>query len=252
MCRPFTLKGEPMSLSLGLVAAAWLAQAGMKDTPISANAKAPPKPDTPHLEFVTEYIRELSACEELREKGEKEIAQESGDPGGTLGATIHSGTLIQLELRSAIARLKAMHLNGDLADSSIRTITTAYEEKIKVWKEIVDVITKFIEGPKPGVAHGTFAAEMPRLRAQLDFIDQTLFQATPVIFYTLIDHKEDSRGHANHLIVTKAERQVLIDQLNTAFSAKLDQKNQPYCVGSASVLRIYLLKPWKASDEPWE
>jgi hypothetical protein len=202
---------------------------------------------------VTEYIRELSAYEEIRDKGEQENAeaQKSGDVMGTFRSMIHSGTLFQLELRSDIAQLKAMHLN-DPFDFLIPTITGVYEEKIRVWQEMVDIDTAFIEGPKPGVDYSKLEAEIPKLRANLDFIDQTLFQSSPAIFGTLIDLKADSQGHASHLIITKAERQNLIEKLNTAFGSKLDQKNQNYIVSSASVLKAYLLKDWKASDEPWE
>ena len=93
---------------------------------------------------------------------------------------------------------------------------------------------------------------MPQIRAQLDYIDQALFEATPSIFITLIDMKPDSQNHASHLIITKAERAGLIDDLNTDFGSKLDQKEPNYTVGAASVLRTYLLKDYKCSDDPWD
>ncbi len=64
--------------------------------------------------------------------------------------------------------------------------------------------------------------------------------------------KEDSKGHANHLIITKEQRAALIAKLNDSFGAKLDQKKQNYIVSAASVLRDYLNKDFKCSDEPWE
>jgi hypothetical protein len=79
-----------------------------------------------------------------------------------------------------------------------------------------------------------------------------LFQAAPVIFATLIDPKEDSKHHTSHLVVTRAERKKLIDDLDSDFGVKLKQKNQNYVVGAASVLKGYLLKDFKCSDEPWE
>lgn len=211
------------------------------------------KPDTPHLAFATEYIRQLSAYEEIRDQDEQENAeaQKSGDVMGTFRSMIHSGTLFQLELRSDIAQLEAMRLSEPF-DFVIPTITGVYEEKIRVWQQMVDIGTAFIEGPKPDVDYGKLGAEMPKLRANLDFVDQTLLQISPAVFATLIDVKEDSQGHASHLIITKAERQNLIDKLNTAFGSKLDQKNQNDIVSSASVLRAYLLKDFKSADEPWE
>jgi hypothetical protein len=86
----------------------------------------------------------------------------------------------------------------------------------------------------------------------LDEIDHTLFQAVPTIFATLIDPKPDSKNHTSHLIVTKAERKKLIEDLDDKFGAKLDEKDQNYTVGAASVLKAYFLKDFKCSDEPWE
>lgn len=72
------------------------------------------------------------------------------------------------------------------------------------------------------------------------------------MFATLIDMKADSKGHASHLIITKEEKARLIEKLNGSFGAKLDQKNQNYTVSAASVLKAYLNKDFKCSDEPWD
>lgn len=56
----------------------------------------------------------------------------------------------------------------------------------------------------------------------------------------------------SHLIVTKAERKKLIEDLDRDFGKKLDQKDQNYIVGAASVLKAYFQKDFKCSDEPWE
>jgi hypothetical protein len=73
-----------------------------------------------------------------------------------------------------------------------------------------------------------------------------------LVFATFIDEKPDSKNHASHLIITKAERAQLLKDLTTDFGSKLDQKGQNYTVGAASVLKAYLLKDFKASDDPWE
>jgi hypothetical protein len=68
----------------------------------------------------------------------------------------------------------------------------------------------------------------------MDFIDKALFKACPSVFATLIDMREDSKGHASYLIITKEERAKLIDDLNTQFGENLDAKGQNYI---PSVLR---------------
>jgi len=96
-------------------------------------------------------------------------------------------------------------------------------------------------------------AEMPKIRAFLDDIDHTLFQAaTPMVFATLIDQKPDSQNHLSHLVITKAERDKLVKDISTAFGKKLEQKDQNYIVSSASLLKAFLLKDYKCSDDPWD
>ncbi len=186
----------------------------------------PAKPETPHLAFVTEYIRELAAVERLRAAGEAENNQDKKDDKLPFASAIHTSTLFELELGSQVEMLKSMRLNKPF-DFLIPTITAFYEREIVLWRRM-------------------------RERGNLDFIDQALFEATPSVFATLIDMKEDSKGHASHLIITKEEEVGLISKLDDSFGAKLDQKDPNYIVGSARVLKDYLLKGYKCSDEPWD
>ena len=206
------------------------------------------KPETSHLVFVTEYIRELAAIEDIRASGEKELKQ---DPDSTFSNMIHSSTLFQLELASQIRMLKSMSLKPP-HDYLIPIITGFYEHKILLWKRMAEIGGDFIAGQKPGVDYQKLAAEMPEIRAQLDYIDQSLFQVSPGVFAALIDLKADSKGHASHLIITKEERAKLVDTVNTDFGPNLDAKDQNYTVTAASVIKSYLLKDFKSSDEPWE
>lgn len=147
--------------------------------------------------------------------------------------------------------LKSMRLSKPF-DFLIPNITAFYERKIILWRRIGVISSAFIGGPRDGVDYSKLAAEMPKLRGELDFIDQSLFQATPGIFATLIDLKADSKGHTNHLIITKEEKAGLISKLDESFGTKLDQKDQNYTVSAASVLKAYLNKDFKCSDEPWD
>jgi hypothetical protein len=206
------------------------------------------KPETSHLAFVTEYIRELAAIENIRESGEQELKE---DPNSTFSNMIHSSTLFQLELGSQIRMLRVMHLKAP-HDYLIPNITAFYERKILLWKRMAEIGSAFIGGPKPGVDYSKLGAEMPEIRGQMDFIDHALFEVSPGVFGTLIDLKADSKGHASHLIITKEERAKLLDSINTDFGTKLDAKVQNWTVSAAGVLEGYLLKDFKCSDEPWE
>jgi hypothetical protein len=225
-----------------------LAQTNVK--PPRANTQLV-KPETPHLEFVTEYIRELAAVERIRAEGEAENNQDKQDGKLPFAGAVHSSTLFELELRSQIKMLKGMRLKEPF-DFLIPSITAFYEDKIVLWQRMGEISSAFIGGPKDGVDYSELAAEMPKIRAKLEYIDRTLFEATPTVFATLIDMKEDSKGHANHLIITKEEKATLISKLDDYFGAKLDQKDQNLTVSAASVLKAYLNKDFKCSDEPWD
>jgi hypothetical protein len=147
--------------------------------------------------------------------------------------------------------LKSMRLSKPF-DFLIPNITAFYERKIVLWRRMREISSAFIGGPKDGVDYSNLAAEMPQIRGELDFIDQSLFQATPGVFATLIDMKADSKGHTSHLIITKEEKAGLISKLDDSFGAKLAQKDQNYTVSAASVLKAYLNKDFKCSDEPWD
>jgi hypothetical protein len=85
-----------------------------------------------------------------------------------------------------------------------------------------------------------------------EHIDRALFQATPLVFGMLISQTPDKDGHASRLIITRAERQRLIESLQTGFGKKMDKKgDQGYFVASGTVLRDLLSKKgYKCADEP--
>ena len=187
--------------------------------------------------------------ENIRDSGEQELQQ---DPNSTFSNMIHSSTLFQLEIGVDIQMLKSMRLNPPF-ETFIPNIVEFEEHKIALWKRMTEIASEFIAGPKPGVDYGKLAAEMPQLRAQLDYIDQSLFhKCTPAVFEALIDSKPDSKGHTSHLTITKAERAKLLDDITADFGTKLDQPHPNYTVAAALVLKTGLLKDFKCSDEPWE
>lgn len=144
------------------------------------------KPETPHLVFVTEYVRELAAVENIRASGEKELKQDTTD--NTFTNAIHASTLFQLELGSQISMLKGMNLKPPFEDL-IPNITEFYKRKVALWQRMTEISSAFIGGPKEGVDYSKLGAEMPQVRAQLEYIDHALFDVSPMIFATLIDMK---------------------------------------------------------------
>ncbi|MGA7793843.1 MAG: hypothetical protein WCA19_12460 [Candidatus Acidiferrales bacterium] len=220
------------------------AQSQKQNVPLKAK-----RPETAHLAFVTEFIRELAAIEDIRETSTHELKDAA--PGDILLNSIHSSTLFQLELQSQVGMLKGMRLNPPF-DQLIPSITKLYGDEIGEWKKLSDISSGLLVGPKPGIDYGKLAAEMPQIRARLDYMDKILLEAVPVIFSTLIDTRADSKGHASHLVITREERAQVLESLNTDFGAKIDESNQDFRVTAAQVLRAGMLKDFKCSDDPWD
>jgi hypothetical protein len=97
--------------------------------------------------------------------------------------------------------------------------------------------TEFMTGPREGVDHRQLAAEMPQVRAQLDYIDQTLFEVSPAVFATLIDLRPDSGNHASHLVITKVEKSKLRSDIDVQFGGQLNWKHANYTIASARIVR---------------
>jgi len=108
-----------------------------------------------------------------------------------------------------------------------------------------------MSGPKPGVDYGALAARAPKLTATIEYLDHSLFEATPLIFATLIDDRPDRDGHVSRLTITRAQRDDLVRKLQLSFGRKMELADQNYIVSAATVLRNYLSKKgYRCSDEP--
>jgi hypothetical protein len=202
--------------------------------------------ETSHLQFVTEYIRELGKVERLRSQAMDEMKDESN----RMASCIRSATRFELELHSQISMLQRMRLKPPF-EALPANIASFYERKIDLYKRMSDGCAALMSGPKPGIDYDAIAAEAPKLTAEMEYIDTALFDASPLVFATLIDPAPDANNHMSKLIITNAQRNKLIADINSQFGAKLDQKDQGHIVGAAWVLRAYLGKEkgYSASDE---
>ena len=211
---------------------------------------AHPKPDTPRLDFVNEYVRELISDEDIKKAGLKEV-------GGAktieeqFSTDIYFSRSVQLELRSQVRVLKGMRLSKPF-DTLIPNLIGFYQHEIELHQNLIDLCTKFMGGPKPGVDYSALAAKMPQIRAELEQTQKAVFEATPLIFMALIDQKPDSQDHVSHLLITKAEKSDLQAQLGIMLKNVPDEGDQDYYISAAMVLRAGLQKGHKCSDDPWE
>jgi hypothetical protein len=214
-------------------------------------AHAPrPKPETPHLRFVKEYVRELIEDEDLKTTGEKELSK-AKRPNEQFSTGIYVSKSTQLELRSQIAMLKSMRLN-DPFDTLIPSLIGFYQRQIELHQELIGISNKFLAGPKAGVDYEAMAAKVPEIRAELDEARKAVFEVAGLVFMTLIDQKPDSQGHVSHLLITKAEKEDLQGQLDMILKDEPEKGDHDYYISAAMVLRGGLQKGHKCADEPWD
>ena len=207
-------------------------------------------PETPHLRFVQEFVRELNEDEDLIRTSQKELAEDK-TPNEKLSTGIYFSKSVQLELRSQISVLEGMRLNHPY-DRLIPTLIACYQRQIELHQQLISVSSKFLAGPTDGIDYQGLAAKMPQIRAELDESRKIIFEGAAPVLMTLIDMKPDSKGHASHLIITKAEKTDLEDRLNILLKDEPDAGDHDYYISAAMILRGGLEKGYKCADEPWE
>ena len=211
------------------------------------------KHETPHYDVVAEYIRSLGAIHNIQKTAEIEFQEDNQSDNpvvAKLMSGIRSSTRIKLELNTSIAAQRRMNLKKPF-ETLLPTTIELYQQKIDLHNEIIKISKTFIDGPKPGLDYSMMTARMPEITASVEFIDETIFKMMPLVFALLIDEKPDSEGHMSHLNITKDQRQKLIDNINGSFGVSLDKEKKNWTVSSAWLMKEYLLKNYKCTDE-WQ
>ena len=88
------------------------------------------KQETSHLAFVTEYVRELSAIENIRASAEQDQTQ--GTNNEKFSNAIYSSKRMQFELRLQINILKQMHLDPPF-ETLIPNLVNFNESKVELF-----------------------------------------------------------------------------------------------------------------------
>jgi hypothetical protein len=208
------------------------------------------KPETPHLAFVTEYVRELISDENIKTHGLKELS-EAKTTEKQISTGIYFSRSVQLELRSQIRMLNSMRLAKPF-ETLIPSLVVFYQHQVELHQSLIDITSQFIGGQEPGIDYPALAAKMPQIRAELDQSQKAVFEATPLIFMALVDEKPDSQNHLSHLSITKAEKSELQDQLLIILKDEPEKEDHDYYISSAMILRAGLQKGHLCVDEPWE
>lgn len=200
------------------------------------------------LDFVQAYIRALSNTESVRTDAQAEIAKGSSLQN-TFSSCIHSSHLQQLELANAANTIAKFKLTGDSKDTPA-LLVQYFVTKGEMFNKLEGICSAIVAGPKPGIDYQKLASEMPKLRADMEYLDKNLLTAAPLVFGSLIRDTPDKQGHMSRLVISHAERDSLVNEINLSFK-NVDAKGATYAVSSASIIKFYLTKKgYKLTDDP--
>lgn len=219
---------------------------------VPALVAAPQIKETPPFEVAQEYVRELGEMWAIQQRVDQEMVEDKAAEdrqNKALMTTIRHATRVKLAMKTSIAILGKMKMARPGHEQTLGFLTSFYQRKIDLNDELIQVVTAFIV-PKNGVDYGKLAAQVPEINAKLEDVDKSLFQMTALVFMSFIDMKADSRNRANHLLITKEQRDRLVWSIDNSFGPSLE-KDRRYVVSEASLVKAKLLE-FKCSDEPWE
>lgn len=112
--------------------------------------------ETPPIQFVQEYIRELGVLEDLRDEGAAELKEKSTNNLQPFITGIHSFTRSQTALQTNISMLKGMRLPPP-HDTDVKQLIDIYEIQIELYRRMISISTEILSGPKPNVDYGSLA-----------------------------------------------------------------------------------------------
>ncbi|MBX7200311.1 MAG: hypothetical protein K1X51_13165 [Rhodospirillaceae bacterium] len=196
--------------------------------------------------FVAAFIHHIGEAESLRVQAQKDVAAAGDDKGA---AIISSSAKLATALRGHANQLNSFQLPPPMGGAP-QKFATLLQQKAELFETYVAVLEALAGTPRAGVIYEKLAGKSPDLRGMIENADETLMKATPLVFATLINTTPDAQGYVNRLTITKAQRETLIHELDTAFGDKLEAKSQNYIVAAAQVLKADLHRPFKCSDEP--
>lgn len=218
-------------------------------------SQAEPVQATSTYEFSRAFVDHLVDSHQIEKNAEREIAAAYKSPDvkeQLLLSAVRSGTRSRLKLNVMVERVKNMRLADPNFEKLPSYLVQMYSQKADLSGDIVQAAQTMLAGPKPDVDYGMLAGHMPEVTAHIEYVNETIFKATPMVAYSLISTKPDSKNHLSHLSITRKQAQELIGSLQTGFGKSLDAKDQNWTTAAASLLRTFLRdKGYKYLDDPW-
>lgn len=215
----------------------------------AAAAPAPVAAPTAPYELMTNFVQQLGAFEEDRLRAAKDLDADKTD----FASCVRNMTTFQLDLQNSISYFRSVRLSNDNMAKAFPSIFSAVlQQKYVIVGDIIKQCEAFIE-PDPKIDYSQLAKRAPKLTAFSDYTDKTLFETSPGMFATLISPRADSKNRANHMVITRAQRDRLLESLKSYFGDELNPSKGavPYYAAIAQLLRDKL-NEFKCADDPWE
>jgi hypothetical protein len=193
---------------------------------------------------VTEYVRGFAAVEHIRLAEEQEM---QAPHQSMLATCIESGNRFRAEITQQIAHMRGMTVRPP-SQALPAHLVELYGKKLALYDEIVTACTSLGSGANANVSSLEVMGAVLRYNAKVDAIDQSLFQTSTQVFYTLLSSAPGIPDKARRLTIALAEKQALLRQIQLGFGAELEDEQQTYLVNAARVIRNDL-RAHKAADE---
>lgn len=211
--------------------------------------------ELPSLALARAYVSGLSQLEAAREDNYNQSIRDKTDrpdePIVQYIDCVQGMTSMQLVLSNFTAELSQIATRDSNTEKAKAAIIDQNKVMTGYYKSFGDICEAFVTGPKPDVDYKKLGAMLPKLTAYIDDGQNQYMNFSPMAFVCLVNLKiKNDKGRAYRLVVTKDERDALVNMIEEQFGDKLKQAHQDAFVGSASLLEGFLKKDVKGSDEP--
>jgi hypothetical protein len=204
----------------------------------------------PRIQLASEFVRELEVLYRLQETAKKELAEDNSS-SGKLATGIRVGTRTVLEMNESIHRLDGIAVDGHWAE--FRDLLKRLDaERIRIFTEFNQMSKAILSGPKPGINYGEMSAHAPELTAEVEQVDKSMFKMAQAMFFALVDDRRlGPDGNLHHLLLTKKDRDAMIQLIDKVYGSTLEDKNASSIVSAAWAMKYGLTRPnYKSADEP--
>lgn len=222
---------------------------------LCGQSQAEPTQQTSPYEFARAFVEQLIETHQGEQLAAREFAaaQKGADSQQQiLISAIRNCTRMKLKLNVMIGRVEQMHLADVNFEKLPSYLTQMYARKVDLCDEIIQTAQTLLEGPTVGVDYGKLAGHMPEVTAQVEYVNESIFKATPMVALSLVSSRPDSKNQLSHLSITHRQAQDLVGRLQTAFGKSLDAKDGSWATSSANLMRTMLRdRGYKYADDPW-